>query len=192
MKRKIWIISGLIVVVLLAGAAFVGGRLLNQTTETGGLVPGGQVEGGKSPRVRLQFISASQLPPSDPDAIGMFVERRDNSLFMAFGSKFQIVTNKDGSVRTDGMDTGQRLEIVVTTETTLYEDTTQQRERLAKGEPPPADGKIHQEVEDGSLDRIGTNSVVSAWGERHGDRLIAKVVVYTPAEVIFAPDHPDQ
>ena len=31
MKRKSWIVGGLIGVVLLAGAALVGGRLLNQT-----------------------------------------------------------------------------------------------------------------------------------------------------------------
>jgi hypothetical protein len=191
MKRKSWIIGGLMVVVLLAGAAFVGGRLLNQSELNGGLVPGSQAEGGKSPRVRLQVVRAGELPTSEPDAIGPFVERRDNSLFMAFGSKFQILTNKDGSVRTDGMDTGQRLEVVVTTETTVYEDTTKKEERLAKGVPPPADGNIQQEVAAGSLDRIGTNSVVWAWGERRGDRMIANVVLYTPAEVIFAPDHPD-
>jgi hypothetical protein len=81
------------------------------------------------------------------------------------------------------------LEVVVTTQTTLYEDTTQRPEQLAKGVPPPADGKLQQKVAAGSLDRIGTNSVIWAWGERHGDRLIATLVVYTPAEVILVPDH---
>jgi hypothetical protein len=33
---------------------------------------------------------------------------------------------------------------------------------------------------------------MSVWGDRRGDRLIATVLLYTPAEVIFAPDHPDQ
>ena len=186
MKRKSWIVGGLIVVVLLAGAAFVGGRLLNQTEVNGGLVSGDTAEGGKS-SVRLKVIRAGELPAAEPDAIGPFVERRDNSLLVAFASKFQILTDKDGSVRTDGMDTSQRLEVVVTTETTLYEDVT--GAHSVKGSPPPAAGEIQQEIAAGTLDRIGTNSVVWAWGERHGDRLIATVVLYTPAEVIFAPDH---
>ena len=171
MKRKSWIVGGLIVVVLLAGAAFVGGRLLNQTEVNGGLVPGNPAEGGKS-SVRLKVIRAGELPAAGPYAIGEFADRRDISLFVASDSKFQILTNKDGSVRTDGLDTGQRLEVVVTTETTLYEDVT--GAHFVKGSPPPADGKIQQEVKAGSLDRIGTNSVVWAWGERHGDRLIAR------------------
>ena len=58
----------------------------------------------------------------------------------------------------------------------------------AEEAPPPADGKVQQKVEAGSLDGIGTNSFVSAWGERRGDRVIARVVVYTPARVIPAPD----
>jgi hypothetical protein len=187
MKRKSWIIGGLIVIVLLAGAAFVGGRLSNQTELNGSLVPSDSTAGSKSP-VRLKRIPAGELPAAEPDAVGTFVERRDNSLFMAFGSKFLILTNKDGSVGTKGTDSGQRLEVVVTTETTLYEDVTSAHMAT---DPPLTNGEIQQEVATGSLDRIGTNSFVSAWGERRGDRLIANVVLYTPAEVIFAPDHPD-
>jgi hypothetical protein len=186
MKRKSLIVGGLaVLVLLLVSAAFVGGRLLNQTAPSGSLVPGGAVAGGK-PRMRIEVEPASELPTSAPDAIGPFVERKDNSLFVAFGSKFMILTNKDGSVQMDGMDRGQRLEVVVTTDTTLYKDVT--GEQFARNAPLPADGRVQQKVEAGSLDEIGSNSFVSAWGERRGDRLIAKVLVYTPAQVIPAPD----
>jgi hypothetical protein len=189
MKRKSWIIGGLVVMVLLAGAAFVAGRMLNQPELSGGLVPGSQAEGGKAPRVRRELIRASELPASEPDAIGPFVERRDNSLLVAFGSKFQVLTNKDGAVSTKGQDSGQRLEVVVTTATALYEDITDQPS--TDGASPPAGGKVQQKVAAGALDGIGTNSMVMVWGERNGDRLTAKVVVYTPAEIILVPDHPD-
>ncbi len=74
----------------------------------------------------------------------------------------------------------------MTTGTTLYKDIT--GERFAKNSPPPADGKVRQEVVAGSLDEIGSNSMVSAWGERRGDRLVARMVVYTPAQTIPAPN----
>jgi hypothetical protein len=188
MKRKSWIIGGLIVIVLLAGAAFVGGRLSNQTELNGSLVPSDSTAGSKSP-VRLKRIPAGELPAAEPDAIGPFVERRDNSLLVAFGSKFQVLTNKDGAVSTKGQDSGQRLEVVVTTATALYEDITDQPS--TDGASPLAGGKVQQKVAAGALDGIGTNSMVMVWGERNGDRLTAKVVVYTPAEIILVPDHPD-
>ena len=186
MKHKSLIAGGLAVLaLLLAGAAFVGGRLLNQTAPSGGLVPGGAAASGKQ-AIHLEVVPASELPAAAPDAIGPFVKRRDNSLFVAIRSKFMILTNKDGSVRTDGMDSGQRLEVVVTTDTTLYKDVT--GDQSPRNAPPPADGKIQQIVVAGALDEIGTNSFVSAWGERRGDRVVAKVVVYTPARVIPAPN----
>jgi hypothetical protein len=186
MKRRSLILGGMVVLImLLAGAAFVGGRLLTQNGSQGGLVPGNVVASGKQ-QTRIEVEPAKELPTSVPDAIGPFVERKDNSLFVAFRSKFMILTNKDGSVRTEGMDSGQRLEIVVTADTTLYKDVT--GEQSPRNSPPPADGKIQQIVVAGALDGIGTNSFVSAWGERRGDRVVARVVVYTPAQVIPAPN----
>ena len=183
-KRPRVIVGALVLVVMFAGAAFVGGRLLNSTVSAGGLVPSG-VAGGKQ-AMHLEVIPASELPTSSPDVVGPFTERKDNSLFVATGSKFMILTNKDGSVRTDGMDSGQRLEVAVTTDTTLYKDVT--GAKFAKNSPPPADGRIQQEVVSGSLDEIGANSIVSAWGEQNGDRVVARVVIYTPAQVIPASD----
>ncbi len=74
----------------------------------------------------------------------------------------------------------------MTTDTILYKDVT--GEQFAKNAPPPTDGKVQQEVVAGTLDEIGGNSMVSAWGEQRGDRLIATVVVYTPAQTIPAPN----
>jgi hypothetical protein len=53
-------------------------------------------------------------------------------------------------------------EVVVTTDTVLYKDVT--GEQFGKGSPPPVDGRVQQQGEAGSLDEIGDNSIVSAWG----------------------------
>jgi hypothetical protein len=46
---------------------------------------------------------------------------------------------------------------------------------------------IQQQVEPGSLDEIGSNSMISAWGERRGDRVIATVLLYSQMHMLKAP-----
>ncbi len=102
---------------------------------------------------------------------------------MTIGDKVTVAVSKDGSVDTQTDGNGQKLEVVVTSETTVYKDVTEPPEVNAL----PSDGKIHQKVAPGSLDEIGSHSFISAWGERRGDRLIAKVLMYSPAFMIKAP-----
>jgi hypothetical protein len=45
--------------------------------------------------------------------------------------------------------------------------------------PPPEGQKIQQVVEPGSLDDIGESSLITVWGKKTGDRIIADVLVYT-------------
>ncbi len=42
----------------------------------------------------------------------------------------------------------------------------------------PSDGKVQQKVAPGSLDELSKNSIISAWGERRGDRVIATILLY--------------
>ena len=185
-KRVGLIIGGAIVlIVLLAGAAFVGGRLITQSATGTNLVPGGSSTGNGKPQVNIEVVPAAELPNTSPDIIGPFVSRQDNSVFVATASKFMVVTNADGSVSTQGMDSGQRLEVVVTSDTQIYRDVTEQHAPRV----PPADGKMQQVVESGTIDALGNNSIVSAWGDRRGDRLIARVLVYTPAFIMNASNN---
>ncbi len=179
------IIAGVVVlVVLLAGAAFVGGRLLNQPAQSGapdGMVLSGGPAGGQT--VSLQLEPAKELPNASPDVTGLFAERKDNSIFVTIGDKFMVRVDKNGTVNTQTDGNGGKLEVVVTSDTTIYKDVTQRN----FGGAPPSSGKVQQQVEPGSLDEIGANSFVSAWGERRGDRVIAKVLVYSQPLMIKAP-----
>ncbi len=77
-KRNGMIIGGVIAfIVLLGGAAFVGGRLLNQPTQaadSGGITLSGGPAGAQS--VSLQLERARELPEAAPDVGGLFAERK--------------------------------------------------------------------------------------------------------------------
>ncbi len=186
-RRKGLIIGSVIaLIVLLGGAAFVGGRLLNnqpaQPNGKGGLImKGGPGGGGQA--VSLQIEPAKELPEAKPDAMGLFAERKDNSIFVTIGNRFMVQVDKNGTVNTQTDGNGDKLEVVVTSDTKIYKDVT---EASLEG-PPPADGKVQQKVAPGSLDEIGSNSFVSAWGEKRGDRVIATVLMYSQPMMIKKP-----
>ncbi len=179
MNQKRWIIFGSVVLIgLLASAAFVGGRLLNQQTQIGHDNGAGLSDvsaGGQT--TSIEIVKAKELPDTEPEVAGLFAERKDNSIFVTTGNgAFTVAVGEDGAVKTQNNGNTQKLEVVVTGETTVYKNITQ---------PPdpstlPSDGKLQEKVAPGSLDDIGQNSFVSAWGDRRGDRLIARVLMYAP------------
>jgi hypothetical protein len=185
-KRTGLIVGGVIaLIVLMAGAAFVGGRLLNQQAQARD--PGSAALGGAGgeQRVEVHLERARELPEAMPAVTGLFAERKDNSIFVALGDQFMVTVDKDGTVNTQTDGNGQTLEVVVTGDTVLYKDVTQ----LNNLGTQPNGGTVQQQVEPGSLDGIGSNSMISAWGERRGDRVIAEVLLYSQAHMIKAPAH---
>jgi hypothetical protein len=67
---------------------------------------------------------------------------------------------------------GPVVEVVVTHDTLVYCDATRYVPEEA------IDGKIQQVLEPGSLDEIGAHSIISAWGQERGDRVLADVLIY--------------
>jgi hypothetical protein len=186
MKKGILIAAGLIVLVaVLAGAAFVGAQLLagqglpGQTAASGGmnLMPS---QGGKQAQmVQDQRIPAKELPQTPADVRSVFDHRKDNSLFVGTGVIISDVQkDQNGNVTSSSTYTGPIVEVVVTPQTIVYRDVTN---RQFNGQPPS--GKIQQVVEPGSLDDVGKDSLIHAWGKKTGDRIIADVLVYTPPTV---------
>lgn len=184
MKKNILIIGGIaVLVLLLGGAAFVGGRLLNgkgipgfsggPEVITG---PGGQT----SVRIKAGDIQpAEELPGTSADVRGIFDHRQNNSIFVGTGNvQMSVMKDSSGQVHTSSSHSGPAVEVVVTTQTTIYHDTTMEQ----FNGPPPSGQKIQQVVEPGSLDEVGQNSDITVWGRKTGDRYIADVLVYsTPA-----------
>jgi hypothetical protein len=178
MKKSILIGgSALVLVLLLAGAAYTGGQLLNGQglpvlSSAGG---GPQISlGGKS--FKLDIQPAKDLPQTPADTKGLFDHRQNNSIFVGTG-KVMVSIQKDpaGNTSTSGSHDGPTVEVVVNAQTMVYRDVTMKQ---FKGNPP-AGQKIQQVIEPGSLDEIGQDSLVTVWGKKTGERINAEVLVYS-------------
>ena len=185
-SRLPYIIVGIIVVILLAGAAFVGARLLNGqglpfVSAGGGSGPSLSLGGPGGKMVKLDIEPSKELPQTSADVTGLFDHRQDNSIFVGTG-RVTMAFKKDpsGKVETSSNHDGPTVEIVVTSQTKIYKDVTM---RQFDG-PPPEGQKIQQTLEEGSLDDVGQSSMLTVWGKKTGDRFIAEVLVYSPPAFI--------
>lgn len=152
------------VLVLVVGAtAFMAGRFLNQR-----ISPVGSVSVSINP--------ATELPATQPDATGPFIERRDNSIIVETKS---LQTGGAVSSSDTKSQSGPHVEVVITSETMIYRETTQLSEPLSGGHQT-----IQQTVEEATLHDLGPESVLMVWGRRSGDRIIAEVLMYSNTVMI--------
>jgi hypothetical protein len=181
MKRSILIAGSILALVLiLAGGAFVTGRLLGSSPaaagEDGQTI---QIGMGDGPLVEVVWVPAPECPASEPDVAGAYDRRQDNSLFInETEDGFRISQDDTGSFSITNT-TGSIREVVVTGDTAVYVDLTNDNLDEAL-----SDGKLYQKLKAGSIEEIGDLSYVRAWGEKRGDRLIASVLIYLRPPVI--------
>lgn len=175
------VLGGLVLVLALAGAAFVAGRYITQKRPAGSsqgpMLQGMAGPGGGGRAFSVEIEPAKELPDSEPDVSGIFTRREDNSIFLGTGKATFAVTKDGASSSYDG----PVVEVMVTNDTTVYRDDT-----LGSGEPPTS-GTVQQKVIPGSSDEIGENSMVTVWGKKSGDRVIAEVLVYSQPMVMARP-----
>jgi hypothetical protein len=114
---------------------------------------------------------AQELPQTAPDVNGIFESRQGSSIFIGTGQVTMMV-QPGGTPKTS--HSGPTVEVLVTNETTIYKDVTMDQ----FNGPPPEGQKIQQVVEPGSLDEIGQSCLLTVWGSKTGDRIIADVLVY--------------
>jgi hypothetical protein len=191
-KKQIIILG--IVVLVVGAAAFIAGRLLNQGVNPLGFL-GLPLGKGGGMAVSIEMKPATELPKTKPDVIGQFSERQDNTIIVssfsmeAGGGGVVISVNKsdgdeDGGEEVAGSpmnNEGPKVEVVVTSETILYKDTT---------EPPAPSGgnqTVQQTVGEGTLDDLTSNSFITVWGRKSGDRIIADVILYSQPVVFKRP-----
>jgi hypothetical protein len=174
-NKRLILVMGVIVLVV-GAAAFIGGRMLN-----GNVSPLGMFGlGGKGDIVSfaINVIPAEELPKTQPEVTGMFVERKDNTVVVASVS---LESGKGGVAVGAGspvdLESGPKVEVVVTNETTVYRETTN-----LGGPPDLKSGEtetIQQTVEESTLDELNSQSMVTVWGRKSGDRIIAEVLFYS-------------
>jgi len=182
-NKKIYFIMAVAIIVV-AAAAFVGGRLLNGQAGPLGLFP--MLGGPGQVSISIDMIPAPELPKTEPETRGTFVERKDNTIViqedsMEMGKGGVVVQagpGENGGPMTSGGpgdNDGPKVEVVVTNETIIYRDATEM--------VPPSDVNetttIQQVVEAGTLDDLTSDSMVMVWGRKNGDRIIADMIVYS-------------
>jgi len=184
-NKKLFVIFS-ILVILVGAAAFIGGRMLNGKVNPLGL--GMPIGDRGMVSISVQVTPAPELPTTEPETRGLFVERKDNSIFvsaisMDAGGKGVVVQSgggRDGEPSVSGPKAdGPKKEVVITSETTIYLENTD------LGEPKPGENKvIQQTVTEGSLDDLTSQSFVTVWGRKSGDRIIAEIL-FISNPVIF-------
>ena len=197
-KKTLLLACGaILLVVMLAAAAFLAGRLMNRRpssqqpqilggtvgdgsfTSTGGLessvVVGDQTIG-------LNFQPAKELPTTPPVTAGLFTRRLDNSIFVGTGNMSVSVMAGPGGNAESPVSSydGPEVEVVITKETLIYRDVT----KFDLENPSAA---VQQELEPGSLEDLNSQSMVSVWGQKTGDRLVAEVILFTLPMLVQAP-----
>ncbi len=181
-RSKKWVIIGGILIVFLAAAVFLGARLLRPQNPAGVGGQGGMffsskggAGGGKT--VRISMIPAKELPQEKSSTAGLFVRREDQSIFIGTGNvRMTAMKSSSGAgSNVSGHYDGPVVEVVVNHQTKVYQDITEM-----PGPDQAKDGVVQtqQVIKPGSLDDLGSNSMVTVWGDKQGDRYIAKVVVF--------------
>jgi hypothetical protein len=176
-NKKLYVILG-VVLLLVGAAAFVAGRMINGKV---GIVGLGGPNGGRVSISLEDITPAPELPGAKADITGLFVERKDNTVVVQAVSFGTRVGGVSGDSPLDE-NSGIKVEIVVTGETTIYKDVTQL--------PVPVNGEIHnvqQAAEEGTLDDLNSQTFVTVWGRRSGDRIIADVLFYSNPQSIKKP-----
>jgi hypothetical protein len=179
-RRPLWVILGVGLVFLLAAAAFLGGRFLQNGPSAigGGMFLSSNGSGGQAVQQvfsKNDIIPAPELPTTAADATGVFLRRQNNSFFIGTGNVNIHVGGggPNGASQVSSSYDGPMVEVIVTNNTKIYRDDTFQNEPDL-----PSGSKIQQKVVPGSLDEIGQTSMINAWGKQTGDRLVADLLLY--------------
>lgn len=179
-------VIGIVLIVALGAATFIAVRYFTRPklAQAGG--PGGNVitlsgPGGGEQTFALDIEPAPELPVTQPDEHGMFVERKDNSIFIGTGEINVIVQAKPGEEpQMDSSFSGPKVEVVISPETILYRETTEL-------DPENPGAKVQQTVDLGTIDEITEQSSITVWGRKAGDRIVADVVLFSSPFMIRAP-----
>jgi hypothetical protein len=173
------------VVILLAAAAFMAVRYFTQPkggamNDSGGPMISMGGPGGKR-AFKLNLKPAKELPATNPTERGLFVERKDNSIFVGTGNVTVIAKAKPGEQpKIDSNFSGPKVEVVISADTVIYKDTT----KLDEQDPG---AEVQQTVELSTIDNITQQTSVTVWGRKAGDRVIADVIVFSSPFMVKGP-----
>src|SRR6266542_1332610 len=179
-KSRLAYVIGAGLIILLAAATFVAAKYLNRSSGNFGEGPMGEGgpslfmggPGGNAKSFKLNIEPAKELPQTHPETRGLFLEKKDNSIFIGTGrvTVMAKVGEGGGDPVVDADYDGAKVEIVISNDTTIYRDTTEL-------DPENPEEAVQQTVELGIIDDITPQSSITVWGRKAGDRIIADIIV---------------
>jgi hypothetical protein len=119
------------------------------------------------------ILPAPELPTTLPDVTGPFIARQDHTIIIEMKS-LETDSLNTSSPANRRNQSGPQVEVVVTSQTMSYRETTQPDEPLST-----QNQTIQQTVEPATLDNLDSQSMIMARGRRSGDRVIAEVLMYS-------------
>ncbi|MCZ7573685.1 MAG: hypothetical protein M5U01_34470 [Ardenticatenaceae bacterium] len=158
-RRWVWWGGVALMIVLLLGAAFAGGRLLAQQNVT----PATQ---------GVQLSRPAELPEEPPVAMGPVtkVEGKTVILEMPAGGGGVVYSGPGGTTKKEGE--WKQIQVVATQDTKIYRDIPIKPEELQKG-------RQQLQVEEVTLADVKVGEQIEVWGQKIGDRALAEVI-YIP------------
>lgn len=194
-KKGIYIAYAILGVLVVAAAAFIGGRLLNQRSSPLDMLPFGGEGPVGSFSTDFKFTSAPELPTTAPQVVGTLAERKDNSIYiqtfsMDMGGGGVIVQSAGGAADTSSAapvdpNNSPKVEVVITKDTLVYKDVTE-----FPANPGDETTSIQQVVELSNLEDVNSMTMLTVWGRKVGDRVIAEVIAYSNPIMIQRPVNP--
>lgn len=188
MNRKLWLVlGGLVVVLLLAAGGLTAVRLLSvQARAVDEYGPGVQVfedvmdDGSGNPVSVTTIVEpAAELPDASPAGAGVITRNGDSSVFFGTGSTSVnvVIENGEPSVTTDF--SGPELEAVLTRETVFYQDETDLTLDFSQSGERVVQQKVREVERPLTFPEGGS---ITVWGEKRGDRIVATVVVFSEVQ----------
>jgi len=192
MKRSlILIIVFIVAIIIIAGGAYTAAQLLAEpeaetTAPSGGRVMQSVKVGNDGVPVSIQttILPSDELPTDEAVAFGIVIGRQDDTLRVGTGDiELAVEVEVDASTGQERSSVvpstnGPELEVILTRDTLLYRDVTD-----IAGQIPDQSGEvtIMQDIRPVTdSNQIKEQMEIQVWGERHGDRVIASIVVFGP------------
>ena len=153
MQNKKFYLSLGFAILLIGLAAFIAGRLLNAVPTGGDRVS--------------NVTPAPEIPTTTPEVSGLLIERKDNVVILQTisfdpGSGWHL---GDSNAPMDA-SSGPKVEVVVTNGTTIYRDDFEFNQ-----------DSVQQTVEETTLDSIDSQKLITVWGRKEGERVIADILL---------------
>jgi hypothetical protein len=184
MNRKVLGIVGIIVlVVVMAAGAYTAVQLTAAQSEATDMPVGAMVfedvmdDGSGSPvTVKTVILPAEELPQRGSEAGGVLLRQVDNSYFVGTGSISVNVSVENGEATTAVDHSGPEVEVVANHATQFYRDVT----KISFASSESKEQTLQQEVVlVEQPESMSDGATFQAWGDKHGDRVIADIIVYS-------------